>query len=224
MSHYRFSPAERAAIFSVHGEKCYICGSPLTLKTMAVDHVIPEDFLRQPDKLAATLEALGLPSDFEINSYSNWLPACGPCNGKKSNLVFNPSLLFQLNLHYASAKANKVAVFVAKTVSDRKIANALNVLEQAGSDGQLDLETLATLGELLAVHRAPEQIGEPIRLTPLYEVLSDANGLQVIRGPHGIGTRPSTLSADSNLACPVCGTNAAWSGARCVICGELIED
>lgn len=224
MSEYKFSPAQRAAIFSVHGEKCYMCGVPLTLKTMVVDHIVPEKLSALPEELAAALEAFGRPRGFEINSYVNWLPACGPCNGAKRDLVFDPSLLVQTSLQKASAKAQQVARVAAKLASDSKIAKALNVLEQAHAQGQLDPETLATLAEFVLAQREPERAGEPVRLTPLYEVVSDSGGSQTIRGPYGVGVRPSTHSADRSFACPNCGSIAAWSGARCVICGQLIED
>jgi hypothetical protein len=224
MSDYKFSPAQRAAIFTVHGEKCYMCGVPLSLKTMEVDHVIPEVLLVQPDKLAATLGALGRPPDFEINSFANWLPSCGPCNGSKKELIFEPSLILQVNLQKAAAKAERVAAVAARSVSEKKIFNALNVLERAHVDGQLDAETVETLASFVSAQRSPEMAKEPVRISPLYEVLSDTNGLQLVRGPFGIGGRPSTRSAHSSFGCPNCGEAAAWNGARCVICGQLSED
>lgn len=201
-----------------------MCGSPLNLKTMEVDHVIPEALLAQPVKLAAALEALGRPQGFEVNSYANWLPACGPCNGAKNDLVFEPSPIIQVQLQRAAAKAEQVASVADKSASDRKIANALNVLEQAHAEGRLDAEILGTLAAFVVDQRPAEHASEPVRLTPLYEVLSDINGVQVVRGPYGIGGRPSTPSSDPSFACPNCGTIAAWNGARCVICGQLIED
>jgi 5-methylcytosine-specific restriction endonuclease McrA len=67
MSSYKFIPAQRAAIYSTHGEKCYLCGKPISLKTMEVDHIIPESLLGKPKALNSVLNALGLPSNFAIN-------------------------------------------------------------------------------------------------------------------------------------------------------------
>lgn len=224
MSIYKFSPAERAAIYSIHGEKCYICSTPISLKTMEVDHVIPESLLEKRDELNAALEALGLPEDFSVNSFANWLPACRPCNGKKSNTVFKPSLLIQLHLQDASSKAEKTKERTAETLSDKRIATALNVLERAHQDGKLDDETIESLVDFLSRNRLPDLADEPIRLTPLYEILSNENGIQIIRGPYGVGGRPAAQGAHSSFDCPNCGRAAAWNGARCVICGEMNDD
>ncbi|BBU69335.1 HNH endonuclease [Fluviibacter phosphoraccumulans] len=224
MSTYKFSPAERAAIYSTHGEKCYLCNEPLNLKTMEVDHVIPESLIEKPKELQATLSAFGLPSNFDLNSFANWLPACRPCNGTKNDLVFEPTPIIQVHLQQAIAKAADAQALTAETVSKRKIANALNVLERARDDGTLDDEVIQTLSEFLSQHRQPDLSGQPILLTPLYEIITEQDGIQLVRGPYGVGGRPAIRNPDSSFSCPNCGSIAAWNGARCVICGELNDE
>lgn len=223
MSTYKFSPAERTAIYSTHGEKCYLCSMPLNLKTMEVDHVIPESLLKKPTELQAALNAFGLPSDFDLNSFANWLPACSPCNGTKSDLVFEPTPIVQVYLQYAIAKAAEAQMLAAETVSERKIANALNILERARDDEKLDDEVIEILSEFISRHRQPDLSGQPIRLTPLYEIITEQNGIQLVRGPYGVGGRPAIRDPHSSFSCPNCGSIAAWNGARCVICGEMSE-
>lgn len=224
MSTYKFSPAERAAIYSIHGEKCYLCGTLLNLKTMEVDHILPEKLDKKPKELQAALHAFSLPPDFEINSYANWLPACRPCNGTKSDLVFEPVPIIQVQLQRAMAKASAAKELAAETVSQRKIASALNILERAQDDGKLDAESIQTLGEFISQHRHPDREGTPILLTPLYEILSEQNGVQIVRGPYGVGGRPAMAHPDASFSCPICGSIAAWNGARCVICGEMSDE
>lgn len=224
MSTYKFSPAERAAIYSTHGEKCYLCNEPLNLKTMEVDHVIPESLIEKPKELQTTLNAFGLPSNFDLNSFANWLPACRPCNGTKNDLVFEPTPIIQVHLQRAIAKAADAQALAAETVSKRKIANALNVLERARDDGTLDDEVIQTLSEFISLHRQPDLSGQPILLTPLYEIITEQNGIQLVRGPYGIGGRPAIRNPDSSFSCPNCGSIAAWNGVRCVICGELNDE
>jgi hypothetical protein len=191
---------------------------------MQVDHVVPECLLAEPPKLAAVLCALGLPSNFRINSFANWLPACGPCNGTKSDMVFVPSPIVQVLLQRTASKAANAERLAAKTVSERKIANALNVLEQAHDNGELDAEIIQTLVAFISVNRESDLAGQPIRLSPLYETLSEQNGLQIVRGPYGIGGRPTARGAQSSFSCPNCGSIAAWNGARCVICGAMNDE
>lgn len=191
---------------------------------MQVDHVVPEALLAEPVKLATVLGALGLPSNFGIHTFANWLPACGPCNGTKNDTVFSPSLLVQIVLQQAESKALKAEALAAKTVSNRKIANALNVLEQARDEGILDEQTIQTLTAFISGNRHPNLAGQPIRLTPLYEILNEQNGLQIVRGPYGVGGRPTAPSVHSSFSCSNCGSIAAWNGARCVICGEMNDE
>lgn len=224
MSTYKFSPAERAAIYSTHCEKCYLCSKPLNLKTMEVDHVIPESLLEKPAELQTVLSAFGLPSDFDLNSFANWLPACSPCNGTKNDLIFEPTPIVQVHLQRAIAKAGNARALAAETVSERRIANALNVLERARDDGKLDDGVIQTLSEFIALHRTPDLSGQPIRLTPLYEIITEQNGIRLVRGPYGVGGGPAIRDPNSSFSCPNCGSIAVWNGARCVICGEMNDE
>lgn len=191
---------------------------------MEVDHVIPETLANAPDRLREIFNSLGRPADFDVNSYANWLPACNPCNGKKLATVFEPSLLIQLALQRASDRAEKANNIEQRTISRREVTKALNVLERANEAGELDneikklLQPLATFQE---EQRSPELVGQPIRLTPLFVILSEKDGWRLVRGPYGVGGRPIGPQVHSSFDCPNCGAISAWNGARCVICGEM---
>lgn len=227
MSQYQFSAAQRYAVFTVHGERCYLSGCLINMKTMQVDHVIPESLLDYPDRLKEALRVLGLPDGFDLNSYANWLPACGPCNNRKRSRVFSPSPMIQLELDRAKEKADAVRKLVDKVVKEREIAAALNTIERAAEQEELGTDALTQLSALIAFHkenRAEETKGEPIRFTSLYEVLSDDGYKKIVKGRYGIGARPTGTFIDASWNCPTCGSIGAWSGARCVICGEMDGD
>src|SRR5208337_1260070 len=122
---------------TVHGERCYMCGVVLNLKTMEVDHVIPESLLHDPERLAQVLRDLGRPEGFNLNSFANWMPACRPCNGLKLDAVFDSSLKVQLILQKAAAKAPEAERIAARTVSDQELYEALTLLERANENGTL---------------------------------------------------------------------------------------
>lgn len=175
MSQYKFSNAERYAIFLVHGMKCYLCGVPLDLTSMTVDHVVPEHLLATPSLFDAIRSALGLPASFDLNSFENWMPACGPCNGKKAALQFRPSLLIQGELQHLAEKADKARRLCEEIVSTRKVSMALNVLERAQEDGgSLDGRTRERLVALLgfASERALVHRGQPLRLTQSFQLVA----------------------------------------------------
>lgn len=227
MSNYIFSDSERFAVYVTHGEKCYMCKKAIDLQSMHIDHIIPESLLEKGDELNTILTDFGLSSDFGINSFENWMPSCAPCNLEKSSLVFKPSPIIQIVLQKAINRADKAKVLAEKTVSKKLITRALNTLLRAKDSGELSPEVVEKLKPLVDYQfqeRNSDLKGTPIKLTPLYEVLSESNGIINIKGPYGIGGRPSGNQVDNSFNCPNCGTAGAWNGARCVICGEMDDD
>lgn len=189
--------------------------------------MIPESLVDDQDRLREVFKSLGRPENFDVNSYANWLPACRPCNGKKLAIVFEPSLLIQLALQRAADRADKARNIEQRTISRREITKALNILERANEAGELDNEIKASLQPLVAFQeeqRSPELVGQPIRLTPLFEILSEKDGWRLIRGPYGVGGRPIGPHVHNSFDCPNCGAIGAWNGARCVICGEMNDE
>lgn len=224
MAKHSFTPLIRYAVYTIHGEKCYLCWKPLDLKTMEVDHIIPEKLLHDPGKLVRVLRDLGRPPDFNLNSYHNWLPACRSCNNRKSDLIFDPAPIILIYLQSAAAKAEKAEELVRETITQKEITKGLNLLLRADEAQVLDPDTISKLEPLVEFHRKkrlPETSADPIRLTPLYEVLREEGGVRVIQGPYGVGGGP--INPSSSFICPYCGFSA-WSGARCVVCGEMSDD
>jgi hypothetical protein len=87
--------------------------------------------------------------------------------------VFEPSPLVQIALQRAAANAHKAEELAKNTISERKIANALNVLEQVSEAGHLAMWVIDALRPLVGFHtehRVPEMIAEPIRLAPNYTI------------------------------------------------------
>jgi hypothetical protein len=214
-------------VYVTHDEKCYMCKKPIDLQTMEVDHVIPESLGKDPARLAEVKRLLGRPEDFDLNSHENWLPACRPCNGRKLETVFDPSLLVQLNLQRAAERANKARAFEAKSLKDKEITKALNIVQRAFEAGSLsanDLQGLRLLASVQESERAPDMRGQPVRLSPLLELVLESNGVRLVRGPYGIGAALSAERVHPNYICNNCGVPGAWNGARCVACGELSDD
>jgi len=173
MSRYKFSPAERFAVYETHGEKCYLCGKPIDLKTFEVDHIIPEKLLDDSSRLKEVCDALGRPADFSVNSYANWMPACRPCNGKKQAAVFEPTPIIQVILQTAATRSERAASLAQKTVKKAEIAKALNLLERANEFGELDdivKAALLPLVDFQLSERAADLADEPIRLSPSFVV------------------------------------------------------
>lgn len=221
MSKRKFSLAERHAIYTVHGEKCHIGHEAITLREMQVDHVIPEHLREEPHRLSQVLLELGLPADFELNSYENWLPSCGRCNNEKRSQVFRLTPLIQHHLDQARERAPRVKAVVETIVSNRELSKALTAIERALESGrgadQLRVE-IERLAALASQYREPELRKEPFRIDRNLIVVHEDETVRVISGPYGIGGGP--INPSRLACCGVCGA-AAWNGARCVVCGNM---
>ena len=156
MAKKNFSPAERYAVFTVHGEKCYLCTALLDLSSMQVDHVIPEALLDKPE-LAAVLAAYDLPATFDLQSYENWLPSCGPCNNRKKARLFRPTPRIQIELEIAAEKAPEARELEKKAISKQMVAKALNTIQRAVQQSALSQEQLEEIQQFAKFHA--EQIG-----------------------------------------------------------------
>jgi hypothetical protein len=152
VSKYAFSIHQRWAVFKAHGERCYLGLEPINLKSMQVDHIVPESLLEDRFSLEGVLTSLGLPEDFDLNSYENWMPACGPCNNQKRARVFEPAPIITLQLAKARDAAAKCRALEASSVSEKDVATALTYLERASEQERLDHARLKPL--ILAYARA----------------------------------------------------------------------
>jgi hypothetical protein len=157
-----FTAAERWAVYTVHGEKCYIDNHMIDLQSMQVDHILPESLLDDPTELAEVLETFGLPQNFNLNSYENWLPTCPQHNNLKRAIVFTPSPLVQIHLQQAAAKADRARDVEKQTISDIQLSRALNMIERAVDIHNIDPEILKPL--LVAFVEARQNAPEDKRL------------------------------------------------------------
>lgn len=223
---YNFSSHERWAVFTVHGEVCYICREPLNYLECEIDHIVPQ-FLRDAEEgFSRAIESLGLSSTFSVDSPENWSPTCRRCNRLKGERAWHPSLLVQLQLQIAKDRSAKVAELISKRVTERQLQNAFATIERAAEQGSITVEMEPEVAAALQVqlpYRAPERMNQAVRLSPRLEVLSRRGGVEVVRGPYGVGGRPEDRTADSSWMCSNCG-ETAWNGVRCVSCGMPSDD
>lgn len=125
---HKFTAAERFAVFNTYGDRCYLGGEKLTAVTFEVDHVIPETLLQDEAALGQVLKDFGLPDDFDLNDYGNWLPACRPCNGRKLKHVFRPTPIVQIELDRARSKAESARSRAHRAVKDAELGKAVATL------------------------------------------------------------------------------------------------
>lgn len=168
MNKRTFSWAERYAVWLHHEKRCWLCVEPLRLEETTIDHVLSESLLIYPDELAMILENWGLPHDFNINGFENWLPCHAHCNQKKgaTNWRCAPADRFLLDrLLTLAPQVRKTAITVgANAEKDKVIGRILAALEKQ-TISPTDLQNL--VGQ---EHRKP---GDLIRLDNGYWLHKD---------------------------------------------------
>lgn len=224
MSGYKFTAAQRFAVYTVHGGICYLNGEPLYLRLMRVDHVVPRSLKDDPERLSAILKDYGLPEDFNLDSFENWLPTCDPCNSAKYKEPFRPTPIIQRYIDRARAKAAEAKALAERVVTDQAISKALNTLERALGQTQLDLSALKPLFDLYQEQqlRAQSHMRE-FRVTPHFTILHEREGYCLVQTNYGVGLMTLVGSGASAARCPACGNDDLWNGARCLSCGHLVD-
>lgn len=241
LAKYSFSAHERWAVFSVYGQHCYLCRCPINFRSMEVDHVLPEKLLGRSNELQKVLKSFGLPSGFDINDFGNWLPACRPCNQKKSSTPFEPTPIIQLELQNARKSASKARMVAEEGVTNRKLSAAFATIERAADSQHLKPEEIAPLlasylktnpeieklvKEDLATVKLAFNVGLPeplaeLRISSANTAVIASTGIQVIHGRYGPGYAPLSPNPDGSFYCGHCGSLGPWNGARCMSCGYL---
>ncbi len=224
MPKYDGSAIHRHAIWTVHGEKCYQCGQPVDLQSMQVDHVIPQSVEHEPETLAMVLQELGRPECFNLHGFENLLPCCAPCNRRKSDTLWQPSLAIQRELQNAEAKTSRVEGLIEETKKKRDISILLNELEQFRDDGTLTGEHMAVIRQLTQYQlliRLPELRGEPVRIVKeiKFGTVAQTKDMTFATLPGftlKVGTGGGFFS--NHVICKSCGASQ-FSGTLCLECG-----
>ncbi|WP_299934560.1 HNH endonuclease signature motif containing protein [uncultured Pelagimonas sp.] len=231
MSKQKLSTAQRQAIWTIHGERCYLCHQLCAFSDTEIDHVIPER-LAGTDELPQTLEALGLDAAFNLLSYENFLPSHRSCNRRKSGHAFKASPIIQHEIERAIEKKTLVEELIEKTDKRRKkdkvFADAL-ILIEAGEIDEKDIKLLheaeLSLREINAPYREPDRTDQPLMLTPQLQIIHQDQYRTIVQHPSGrVGhTAPAGKGSHWNWNCPNCGVTG-WSGAMCIQCGMMSDD
>jgi hypothetical protein len=142
MSKYRFSYAQRYAVWLHHQQRCWLCEVPLRLAEVTVDHVIPESVEKTPGRLAALLLEYDLPDSFRTNGYQNWLPAHSKCNAEKSAKVFKMVPAYRLIFDHLIGTAGDVERTVDTVGGNRSKDKLLVKLASGIAAGSISLTDL----------------------------------------------------------------------------------
>ena len=141
----RFSYAERYAVWLCHGPKCSWCHDPLRLIETTIDHQIPESLLYDDARRESVFTEYGLPKDFNINGYENWLPCHNHCNQAKGSRTseFVPGIKKILDrLREKAQVVERVADSIALNIAKDKVFKTLFAALEEQTITVIDLDQL----------------------------------------------------------------------------------
>ncbi len=116
MKKHNIPPEKRWALWETHKRKCQYCLEPLSYSDFWVEHILPEHLGSNKPRLLKILVDYGLDSDFDINSYDNWLPTHMKCNKAKGSRVRDKSA----TLHF---------IDIARSKSEKAKRNEIKFVE-----------------------------------------------------------------------------------------------
>ena len=143
MSDYSFSEAQKVSIWRSDGEKCFYCRIPVPYTELQVDHIVPENI---PSNRLVELQPI-LPSNFEINSISNWATCHQGCNIRKSAYIFETTALLYY-LEMAQRRSSTVQKYLDDFEVEKQNGRLLSTLKVRLEKGHLSqAAVLAVLGD-----------------------------------------------------------------------------
>ncbi len=81
----------REALWRSYKKQCFYCNKQLSLKTLQIDHVIPQSLGKEN-----AIKEYMLEDDFELDSYYNLVPTCYVCNNSKRDKAYPKNQMFIL--------------------------------------------------------------------------------------------------------------------------------
>lgn len=144
MSKFPVPTQMRIAIWRAHAKKCLYCGELINFGELDIDHVIPETLKDDSVELARIVAEFGLPSEFNLNSILNLVPAHRRCNIAKSGQLFNAATA-RFYLDIASRKEAAVLRQIdSLKLQDRK-ERILVTLRNALDTGSVSMADLSAI-------------------------------------------------------------------------------
>ncbi|MBL8085381.1 MAG: hypothetical protein JNN26_22340 [Candidatus Obscuribacter sp.] len=136
---------------------------------MTIDHIVPQSLENKLEKLSVVRQHYGLPADFPINDFENWVPAHLHCNGSKNDSILQLSPAMIAVFTEVQAKAVLARDIASKIGSDWHLARIESTIAAAYEQDRLDLETVRQLKE--CVDNLYAQLQAPTK--PLQLLLDD---------------------------------------------------
>lgn len=167
MTKRTFSVAERIAIWLEWDRVCPLCEGPLpSLLDVTVDHILPETLEGKPTELKQAIEQYGLPADFQINDFPNWVPAHSKCNSRKDDEIFAGALAMTAFLRRAKRIGEKARSRHEMLRKQASLAKLLAKLDANLHDAKPDPNTMWLLRHVVTTAESLATDDTRLRIDP----------------------------------------------------------
>lgn len=196
---------DRYCVWAEHDVRCFWCEEPVLFRDVTVDHVIPSS--TTAEDLVGMKREYGLPDEFQIESFENFVPAHVLCNIRKKTEVHAAHVMAEV-FRRIRVRLPAVRESRERFRRDRRRAEALIHLQAAITDNRIvEADILDTLLEL---RRGPDG----------WIVLSEEHGTQRVTDGVRSGIRPTPGQENAHWMCPNCMAYGPWNGVICLECGR----
>jgi len=167
MSKYKFSYAQKYALWRAYGMECFYCERSLDFKNVTIDHVIPEYLENEGNeaewkRIRADYELEENFPNFSINDCCNWVPSDGPgCNFRKGETLL-PKKVTLFYLSQIQKQLPRVEKELVRLSRNRKRSKVLGELSVAVEENTISKSHVVELLRELEFERTRE---EPLVIT-----------------------------------------------------------
>jgi hypothetical protein len=187
--------AARYGVWEAWDGRCFWCREPIVFQDCEIDHVIPLEALSSVG--AEELRTrYALPSDFDFDDFSNWVPTHPGCNRRKRQLLLDASPALSLHLAVLTMKSIEARAISEKIQSDKRKASLLARLAASIEAGTLSKDELQDFLSSLprTIRKAADLPEEHLFIAPNWEIIRSGDGrsVRVISNPQAGNAISST--------------------------------
>lgn len=223
MAKYRFSAEQRFGVWHAYDGLCFWCGEPLPFQDTTIDHVLPESLEDEEAKLQSVKAMYGLDDKFNINCYSNWVPAHARCNQRKTDKLFSPSPAMLAILDRVDRRAPYAESAAANATADKQKGRILGRLESALAAATITREEVEQL--IAGIQQEPmiANVNVVLHISPHWKIVHESNGLATVTDGKRAGITPVASNPHHTWLCGHCGQYGPWNGVICMSCGKMSD-
>lgn len=223
MVKYDFSSAESFGVWHAFEGLCFWCGVPVSFQEVTVDHVVPESIEDDEGKLIAIKLLYGLPEEFGINTFLNWVPAHAKCNQRKGQDLFSPSPAMLAILERVAKRAIFAKSTAANAIANKNKGRILGRLRSALEAKTISREEVEELFAGIVQNPMLPAAEVALQVSPYWTIVHKQNGLATVTDGRRTGITPVAANPHYSWKCPNCGQHGPWNGVICMSCGRMSD-